>query len=88
MLHRLPLSFYRTYPHGSGIERLRQILFASRLEISASPAGQSRDFICIEPMAGITNALNLNHEGKYPDLQSVAPGGKWTGSFCIRAGGI
>jgi len=50
--------------------------------------GDTRDFICIEPMAGITNALNLNHEGKYPDLQSVPPGGKWTESFWIRASGI
>ena len=53
-----------------------------------APAGQTRDFICIEPMTGITNALNLNHEGKYPDLQSVPPGGKWMESFWIRASGI
>jgi len=53
-----------------------------------APAGQTRDFVCIEPMAGITNALNLNHEGKYPDLQSVPPGGKWSESFWIRASGI
>jgi aldose 1-epimerase len=43
---------------------------------------------CIEPMAAITNALNLNHAGKYPNLQSVAPGGTWTESFWIRASGI
>jgi len=53
-----------------------------------APPGQTRDFICIEPMAGITNAVNLNHEGKYPDLQSVPPGGKWSESFWIRASGI
>jgi len=50
------------------------------------PAG--REFICFEPMAGITNAVNLNHDGKYPDLQMVAPGAKWTESFWIRASGI
>jgi aldose 1-epimerase len=50
------------------------------------PAG--REFICFEPMAGITNAVNLNHEGKYPDLQMVAPGSKWVESFWIRASGI
>ena len=50
------------------------------------PAG--REFICFEPMAGITNAVNLNHDGKYPDLQTVAPGAKWTESFWIRASGI
>ena len=53
-----------------------------------APAGQTRDFVCIEPMTAITNALNLNHAGKYPNLQSVAPGGKWTESFWIRASGI
>jgi len=53
-----------------------------------APAGETRDFVCIEPMAGITNALNLNHEGKYPGLQSVPPGGKWSESFWIRASGI
>ena len=58
--------------------------------IYAPPAtqGQSREFICFEPMTGITNAVNLYHEGKYPDLQTVAPGAKWTESFWIRASGI
>ena len=51
-------------------------------------AGQPREFICFEPMTGITNALNLNHEGKYPQLQSVAAGAKWTESFWIRASGF
>ena len=50
------------------------------------PAG--REFICFEPMAGITDAVNLNHAGKYPELQTVAPGAKWTESFWIRASGI
>ena len=50
--------------------------------------GQPREFICFEPMAGITNAINLNHEGKYAELQTVAPGAKWTESFWIRASGI
>jgi aldose 1-epimerase len=50
------------------------------------PAG--REFICFEPMAGITDAVNLNRAGKYPDLQTVPAGGKWTESFWIRASGI
>src|SRR5215467_2060908 len=50
--------------------------------------GSPRDFICFEPMAGVTNAINLNHAGKYPELQSVARGGNWTESFWIRATGI
>jgi aldose 1-epimerase len=43
---------------------------------------------CLEPMAGISNAVNLNHEGKYPDLQMLAPGAKWVESFWVRSGGI
>jgi hypothetical protein len=39
-------------------------------------------------MAGISNAVNLNHEGKYPDLQMLAPGAKWVESFWVRSGGI
>ena len=50
--------------------------------------GQPQEFICFEPMAGITNAVNLNHEGKYPDLQTVPAGGKWSESFWVRATGI
>jgi aldose 1-epimerase len=53
-----------------------------------APPRETRDFICFEPMTGITNAINLQHEGKYPDLQAVAPGAKWTESFWVRASGI
>ena len=38
-----------------------------RAAVVYAPAG--RDFICFEPMAGITDALNLAHSGKYSDLQ-------------------
>jgi aldose 1-epimerase len=54
----------------------------------ASPAGQAMDFLCVEPMTGITNGINLNHEGKYPELQTVPANGKWTGSFWIRPAGF
>lgn len=53
-----------------------------------APPGETREFICIEPMTAITNGLNLNHEGKYVELESVPPGGKWRESFWIRASGI
>jgi aldose 1-epimerase len=48
----------------------------------------SMDFICIEPMTGVTNGINLNHSGKYPALQTVPANGKWTESFWIRAAGL
>jgi aldose 1-epimerase len=51
----------------------------------APPPGQTRDFICFEPMTAITSGVNLAHEGKYDGLQSVAPGARWTESFWVRA---
>jgi aldose 1-epimerase len=54
----------------------------------ASPPGQSLNFICIEPMTGVTNAVNLNHAGKYDALQTVPANGSWTESFWIRARGF
>ena len=50
-----------------------------------APAG--RAFICFEPMTGVTNAINLAHAGKYPELQTVAAGGVWTESYFIRPSG-
>lgn len=46
------------------------------------------NFICLEPMAGITNAMNLAHRGLYRELQSIPPGGTWQESFWIRASGF
>ena len=46
------------------------------------------NFICIEPMAGITNALNLAHRGVYKELQSIQPGGTWQESFWIKPSGF
>ncbi|MBN2318010.1 MAG: aldose 1-epimerase [Acidobacteria bacterium] len=54
----------------------------------ASPPGQAWNFICIEPMTGVTNGMNLNHAGDYPDLQVVPAFGKWTESFWIRPEGF
>ena len=53
----------------------------------ASP-GQDRNFICFEPMAGITDAMNLAQKGLYQELQSIAPGGLWRESFWVRPSGF
>jgi aldose 1-epimerase len=50
--------------------------------------GGPHDFICFEPMTAVTNGINLAHEGKYPALQSVPAGARWTESFWVRASGI
>ncbi|HLK67189.1 MAG TPA: aldose 1-epimerase [Bryobacteraceae bacterium] len=51
-----------------------------------APAG--KDFICFEPMSAITNAFNLAQEGVYHELQSIAPGGRWSESFWITPSGF
>jgi aldose 1-epimerase len=45
-------------------------------------------FICFEPMAAITNALNLAQKGIYKELQHIAPGGTWRESFWIAPKGF
>jgi aldose 1-epimerase len=51
-------------------------------------APQDRNFIAIEPMAGVTDAINLAHKGLYRDLQIVAPGQTWQESFWVRPSGF
>ena len=53
-----------------------------------SAPGQDRNFICFEPMAGITNAMNLAQKGLYKELQSIPPGGTWRESFWIQPRGF
>ena len=50
--------------------------------------GQDRNFICFEPMAGITDAMNLAQKGLYQELQSIPPGGTWQESFWVRPSGF
>jgi aldose 1-epimerase len=46
-----------------------------------------RGFLAIEPMVGITNAMNAAQKGTYKELQTVAPGGSWQESFWISTTG-
>jgi aldose 1-epimerase len=45
-------------------------------------------YVAIEPMAGITDAMNLAQTGVYRELQRIAPGGAWQESFWIRPSGF
>jgi aldose 1-epimerase len=54
----------------------------------ASVAARENNFVCLEPMAGITNAMNAAHKGLYPELQTVPPGGRWEESFWVRPRGF
>jgi aldose 1-epimerase len=55
---------------------------------SPNQNGAPQPFICFEPMTNITNAANMAGAGKYPMLQTVAPGARWTESFWIKASGL
>src|SRR5437763_826261 len=64
---------------------------SQRLEITLGPnyrsavvwAPKGRPFICFEPMAAITDAMNLAQRGLYNELQSIAPGQTWRESFRV-----
>ena len=53
-----------------------------------NPNGQNRNFICFEPMASITDALNLAQRGLYKELQSIPPGQTWQERFWVRPSGF
>jgi aldose 1-epimerase len=56
--------------------------------LPAPPPGETREFICFEPLAAIIDGVNLAAKGKYSELQTVPAGGTWTESFWVRASGI
>jgi aldose 1-epimerase len=45
-------------------------------------------FIAFEPMAGITDAMNLAQKGLYKELQSIPPGAIWEASFWVKPSGF
>jgi aldose 1-epimerase len=59
-----------------------------RAAVVYSPGGAGRDFICFEPMTGITDALNLAQRGLYKELQSIPPGETWQESFWVKPSGF
>jgi aldose 1-epimerase len=62
--------------------------FGPKYPVAVVYAPSGRDFICFEPMSGVTNAFNLAERGLYPQLQTVPPGGKWEESFWIHPSGF
>lgn len=62
------------------------VIYAPKPAQGQDPA--SRNFVCIEPVAGIINALNLAHKGVYKELQMIAPGGTWRESFWLHPRGF
>lgn len=78
-----PNGEFRVEGGGKGIG----VRFGPKFGVGVVYAPPGRDFICFEPMSGITNAFNLAHGGLYGELQSIAPGGRWRESYWITASG-
>jgi aldose 1-epimerase len=68
-------------PHTQQIDVMLGANFRSVVIWSPIP---SRNFVCFEPMAGITDSMNLAQKGLYRELQSIPPGGSWQESFWVR----
>jgi aldose 1-epimerase len=64
------------------------VLYSPSPAAGRGGAAGDRGFICIEPMAGITNAMNLAHKGLYNELQSIPPGEAWEESFWVKTTGF
>ena len=62
------------------------VAYGPKYTIAVVYAPKGQDFICFEPMAAVTNAFNLAHDGKYTELQSIDPGATWRESFWISVG--
>ena len=74
--------------HGAG-ERLT-VSYGDGYPVAVvyAPSGEGQQFLCFEPMSGITNAFNLAHRNLYPELPTVRPGDTWTGTYRIAAQGF
>ncbi len=64
------------------------VRFGPKYPVAIVYAPSNRDVVCFEPMTGLTNGFNLAHEGRFKNLQSIAPGESWTESFFVRPTGF
>jgi len=65
-----------------------EVVYGPKYQVAVVYAPPGQSFICFEPMTAITNGINLAHDGKYPELQTVAPGAIWKESFWVRFSGF
>ena len=79
----------------SGMKQKVQVMFGPKFRAAVvyapSPAAApkaDRNFVCFEPMAAITNAMNLAQRGIYKELQTLPPGQVWKESFWLRPSGL
>ena len=71
-----------------GAKQKIAIHYGAKFPVAVVYAPPRGNFICFEPMTGITDGFNLAHAGVYKDLQSVPAGGRWEESFTIRPSGF
>lgn len=57
-----------------------------RVALVYAPPGAG--FVCFEPMTAPADGFNLAHAGKYAELQTVPPGGRWRERFAVAASGL
>jgi aldose 1-epimerase len=72
----------------AGKQQKIEVEYGPKFIVAVVYAPPGRNFICFEPMSGVTNAFNLAQKGMYPELQSIEPGGMWRESFKIRPTGF
>lgn len=60
-----------------------QVVYGKRYPIAVVYAPRPQDLICFEPYTAPTDAFNLNHEGKLPDLPVLKPGQTFRAHFWI-----
>lgn len=53
-----------------------------------APTDEGQQFLCFEPMSGITNAINLAHRGMYDAFPQVAPSSAWEAIYRISVEGF
>jgi aldose 1-epimerase len=71
-----------------GTQQRIDVVFGPKYKAAVVYAPRDRGFICFEPMAGITDSMNLAQRGLYHELQSIPPGGVWEESFQVRPSGF
>jgi aldose 1-epimerase len=64
------------------------VVYGPKYNVAVVYAPPGKDFICFEPMAALTNALNMAHAGLYRELQSIPAGGEWRESFWVKVSGF
>ena len=64
------------------------VTYGPKYPVAVVWAPPGREFMCFEPMAGITDAFNQAHSSAYKELQSIPPGGQWKESFWITPSGF